>query len=283
MSSKSSETDGTERRLKVKHRVLGWTASHPNVASRMLDGFDVWLRMSPMLGSRDPLTNPKSNHFVNLPVNANIEIEDVDIPLVIAIELIKKSKHLVIMDKCACRSARDCQSHTHDVGCLFLGESGLDMNPKASRVVTQQEAIEHVHKAVAAGLIPRTGKFRADNFAFLVPDRKRLMAICFCCDCCCFVGSYRHVPSDSLDLIHPWLPGLGIDVTSECTGCGACVDTCYMDAISIQGGRAVHSAKCRGCGRCATACPRGGVVVSMTDPGYVDKEVKKLLSYVTLD
>ena len=46
----------------------------------------------------------------------------------------------------------------------------------------------------------------------------------------------------------------------KCTGCGACVDVCPPQAISIQNDVAVISQRlCRQCGSCATVCPTGAV------------------------
>ena len=40
-----------------------------------------------------------------------------------------------------------------------------------------------------------------------------------------------------------------------CTGCGACVEVCPVNAISIQGGKArIDADKCVGCGVCEDEC-----------------------------
>lgn len=41
-----------------------------------------------------------------------------------------------------------------------------------------------------------------------------------------------------------------------CTGCGACVEACPVDAISIQGGKAqIETENCVECGVCEGECP----------------------------
>jgi NAD-dependent dihydropyrimidine dehydrogenase PreA subunit len=40
-----------------------------------------------------------------------------------------------------------------------------------------------------------------------------------------------------------------------CTGCGACVDTCPVDAIEMDGDVAVVSDACIDCGQCVDECP----------------------------
>ena len=42
---------------------------------------------------------------------------------------------------------------------------------------------------------------------------------------------------------------------AKCTGCGACVDTCPVQAIKMQDGKAVFGAECIDCGACVGACP----------------------------
>jgi len=43
---------------------------------------------------------------------------------------------------------------------------------------------------------------------------------------------------------------------NKCIGCGACVDECPAEAISLndQGIAVVDKEKCTGCGRCAKSC-----------------------------
>ena len=41
----------------------------------------------------------------------------------------------------------------------------------------------------------------------------------------------------------------------KCTGCGACVDVCPVNAITIEDGKAVVSDECVDCGACVGMCP----------------------------
>ncbi|MEA3490247.1 MAG: 4Fe-4S binding protein [Candidatus Omnitrophota bacterium] len=50
--------------------------------------------------------------------------------------------------------------------------------------------------------------------------------------------------------------------TGKCTGCGACVDICPVDAIKIEDNKAVSSEECIGCRACETQCPTGAIKVS---------------------
>lgn len=43
---------------------------------------------------------------------------------------------------------------------------------------------------------------------------------------------------------------------SKCTGCGACVEACPVDALKIENGKAkVDADTCIDCGTCVDECP----------------------------
>jgi ferredoxin len=48
----------------------------------------------------------------------------------------------------------------------------------------------------------------------------------------------------------------------KCTGCGACVDICPVNAISIKNNKAVIGKECIGCRACETQCPMEAIIFS---------------------
>lgn len=45
-------------------------------------------------------------------------------------------------------------------------------------------------------------------------------------------------------------------ITDECINCGACEDTCPVEAISeVEEARAIDPEKCTDCGACVESCP----------------------------
>jgi uncharacterized Fe-S center protein len=59
----------------------------------------------------------------------------------------------------------------------------------------------------------------------------------------------------------------------SCTGCGACVDVCSVQAISLNEGRSVIDADlCVGCASCLAACPEGAIQVRWETGGNVIQE-----------
>ncbi len=46
----------------------------------------------------------------------------------------------------------------------------------------------------------------------------------------------------------------------KCVGCGACVEACPAQAISMAGGKAkIDADKCVDCGKCLQVCPQGAI------------------------
>ena len=65
---------------------------------------------------------------------------------------------------------------------------------------------------------------------------------------------------------------------SLCTGCGACVDECPVQAISLVNGVAlIDDENCIRCGRCHDVCPEGGV---RHDSERIPQEVEANMQWV---
>ena len=46
----------------------------------------------------------------------------------------------------------------------------------------------------------------------------------------------------------------------KCVGCGVCISSCPVDAISMENDKAtVRQDKCIFCGECFSACPQGAI------------------------
>jgi len=229
-----------------------------------------------------PWMDQSKNSMSYLPVNKSLSVANQVLPSEVIHKYIDKSSIHVIMNKCGCRLAGNCQYHTSDIGCLFMGETALNMPAGVSRRVTAAEAHRHVDRAISVGLIPMTGKVRVDNFIFLTPDEGKLLSVCFCCHCCCMMTSLKHIPGDYLDGIMPPVEGLRIEITDDCVGCGTCIETCGFDAIRIENGRAKHNSQCRGCGRCETNCPNQAIKITIDNPNLVDDITRRIDSYVSI-
>ena len=230
-----------------------------------------------------PWMDHKKNSMSYLPVNKSLgKVTNHVLPVKIVHEFIDKSNIHVIMDKCGCRLAGECKNFSHEIGCLFMGESALKLPHGISRRVTAEYAHKHVERAASVGLIPMIGKVRVDNFIFLTPDESKLLSVCFCCHCCCMLTAFKHIPGKYLDGIMQPLEGLSIEVNDNCIGCGTCIETCGFNAIKIENGRAVHNEQCRGCGRCETNCPNQAITIKINNNNVIDEAMKRIEAYVKI-
>lgn len=176
---------------------------------------------------------------------------------------IEEAQYHWIMDFCICRDAEGCQAFPSELGCLFLGEATLGINPKLGRRVSKQEALEHAQRCREAGLAHFVGRNRLDTLWLGVGPGEKLFTICNCCPCCCLWGILPDLDPHIGKKIER-LPGLTVTVNGQCTGCGLCAEeVCFVQAITLENGRAVISDTCRGCGRCVDICPLEAIEISI--------------------
>lgn len=304
------------RPVKFKHRILASIYPHQGAAATLLKVLHGWVRLAHIPGNGSklhPLMKPKNNWFMNMPANveiaatrndlepaktpgpsqsktipmdANLDTETVVMPIDVIHRLIDVSNYIHVMNQCVCRTGGNCQQHRHDIGCMFLGASGLDVVPPLSRPVTKEEAYAHVDAAIADGLVPQTMRIRADNYAFMFPDHHTVIAICFCCDCCCYTGFYRDAPRAMVDRVYHRPSGTRVQFDpATCRSCEerACISHCYMKALSVApDGSITVSNDCRTCGRCAHVCPNGSAHLVASDPHAYAKALAELESLADL-
>jgi UDP-glucose 4-epimerase len=219
-----------------------------------------------------------------LPINEDLKLpESAPAPLDLLYRFIEESSHRVIYKACGCRTACQCKEYPQDVGCLLMGDSAMESSPSVSREVGVDEAKEHAREAVAAGLVPMVGKARVDNYIFGIKERRRLLTVCFCCECCCMSRYERYFPVKQLDEMFPRLDGIKMVVNSACDGCGDCLEKCYIRAIEMKNGVAVIGDRCRACGRCATICPAKAVSVQIDDSLFLEESYNRIRAHTKHD
>ncbi len=223
------------------------------------------------LGNR-PLLRPLSRPFVKatnseaiiIPVHETIsQPENVLLPYPLLTPLIEHVDTRFLMNECMCRRGENCEAFPQSLGCLFLGEGVSRIRPSMGRRVSTGEALAHVERAMDIGLVPLVVHTSFDAFVLGIPYRQ-MLGICFCCDCCCTVQQgLRLWPPAFSDIVRR-LPGLVVEVSPECSRCGACDEVCHVGALSASNGRMrVDSERCKGCGRCVSACPVGAIRLRM--------------------
>ncbi|MCX6002320.1 MAG: 4Fe-4S binding protein, partial [Chloroflexi bacterium] len=205
--------------------------------------------------------------------------EQVVLPSILVERFINEANYHWVMDNCICRQASHCADYPIGLGCIFLGEAALGINPALGRRVTRDEALEHARKCREAGLVHLIGRNKLDAVWLGVGPGNKLLTICNCCPCCCL---WRMLPvvSEDIGATVKKMPGVNVRVTEGCSGCGICAEgVCFVNAISMVNGAAVLSNACRGCGRCSLACPLDAIVVEYS-AGAVDLATRNIRSLV---
>ena len=88
----------------------------------------------------------KGDDIIYLPQDKVIDIDkplgeydEVVLPSQILEYFINRSKNHWVMNFCICRSSMDCKDYPKELGCLFLGDAVLDINPQLGRLVSKEE------------------------------------------------------------------------------------------------------------------------------------------------
>ncbi len=202
--------------------------------------------------------------------------QDVVLPSQIVEHFIEKASVHWIMNDCICRDATQCADYPINMGCLFLGEAALDINPGLGRRVTKDEASEHARRCREAGLIHLIGRHKFDTVWLGVGPGDKLLTICNCCPCCCLWRILPHIAARIGDKVSR-MKGVTVTVSDRCVGCGTCTrDVCFAEAVHLDGERAVISDACRGCGRCVDVCPEGAIDLSISHERFVEQSIARI-------
>jgi ferredoxin len=230
---------------------------------------------------RDDVFESAVRHVIQ--VDQPIEVAgDVVLPSQVVTHFIERANYHWIMDFCICRDSEGCKDYPSDLGCLFLGEAVLGINPQLGRRVTKAEALAHAQSCRDAGLIHLIGRNKLDSVWLGVRPGHKLLTICNCCPCCCL---WRIIPqlAPSIGGKVAKMPGVSVTVTERCEGCGVCTqDVCFVDAITLDGQRAVISDACRGCGRCVRVCSQQAIELSIHDDRFIERAIVRLSPLVNV-
>lgn len=194
-----------------------------------------------------------------IPISTDIT-PDMDImSYEVAEEIIRSQKKIVVSD-CICRTEHEIMGH----GCGYPLEVCLSFGNGAyyyegngiGRAIGQDEALSILKKGRDAGLVLQPG------------NAIRPANICMCCGCCCQVLKNLKTLDKPAEAVHS--NHFARVEADECVGCESCVDRCHMDAISMDGDKAViDPGRCIGCGVCVPACPADALEFVRKDPSLL--------------
>jgi len=228
----------------------------------------------------DLIFDSKNTRLTFIPINVSIEPPDTTVaPVSIAEHFIRESSHRFLMSYCPDRDANDCSKYPQDIGCLWIGGATAEINapPEIGRLVSVEEAIAHLHRARAAGLVPFIGKFKADALCMGInKEHKRFMTMCFCCPCCCIFKYMGYGRPEFKNMVHK-IQGVSVSVESNtCVGCGECTKACLFGNIAVVNDKACISDECKGCGFCAEACPNKAISIKIEDHAFIEDTINRI-------
>jgi len=165
-------------------------------------------------------------------------------------ETIRSAKYISISD-CMCRKLKGLvhEPCRHPIEVCFHFGSGTHyfVENGLGRYITQEEAMSILKKGKEAGLVCQLSASQAPNALFM------------CCDCCCGpLRACKAYPKPAEMVNSSFFARVSED---ECTGCEMCMESCPMDAISLDDVAHVNLDRCIGCGVCAYNCPMDAVKV----------------------
>jgi NAD-dependent dihydropyrimidine dehydrogenase PreA subunit len=241
----------------------------------------------PILGSFVDYSLFHDDDILYLPHDRIIEIheavdpsQDMLLPSQVVEHFVEEANYHWIMDSCLCREADRCEHYPVDLGCLFLGQATLGINPKLGRHVTKGEALEHLRRCREAGLVHMVGRNKLDTLWLGVGPGNKLLTICNCCPCCCL---WRVIPNVAPEISAKVnrMPGVSVTVGDGCVACGTCTEgVCFVDAIHLSNRHAVITEDCRGCGRCVIVCPEQVIELTIDDEQFVKRSIDRLSARV---
>lgn len=227
---------------------------------------------------------PKEDVARTIQVNKSIERHgNMVLPSQVVKYFINQANYHWIMNFCICRTSNQCKDYPISLGCLFLGEASINIDPRLGRRVTKEEALEHLKRCQEAGLVNLVGRNKIDTVWLNIGPKEKLLTICNCCPCCCLWRMLPELPNKIASKITR-MPGINVKVDpSKCIGCKKCTrGVCFVDAISMSEEKAVIGENCRACGRCVEVCPKNAIELSINDPEFIQKSISRIQPLVDL-
>ena len=166
---------------------------------------------------------------------------------------ITHTKETLHVANCVCKQGEalmgmPCKQTDNYEVCLLIGSTGYAARGRA-REISKEECLKILDSAEEKGMVLQPG------------NSKKPSCICICCGCCCGVlTTAKKQPRPARFFATNYYARID---TASCTGCGACVKRCQMDAI-VADGKTFHVDldRCIGCGLCVTRCkPRAARLI----------------------
>ena len=206
-----------------------------------------------------PLLMAKPELMQVIPIEKEIPINQQALPYQQVSAIIEKSQSFAV-NECICNKEKKLLGkgcNKPDEICLALSTESITLDDHPwGRPINREEAYEVLKKAEENALVHLSSNTESDQWF-----------ICNCCGCCCeaMIASRRF---SHLNPVHTtnFIPEID---TTNCNGCGKCVNICPVEAMTLMSANDPHRPKkkqarldeqrCLGCGLCLRACARGNI------------------------
>ena len=182
-----------------------------------------------------------------IPIESEIKGVQEALPYEKVSTIIENSQSMMYFD-CICKKEKNLVGNPCDrpmqVCTAFAPVPGVFDDHPYGKTMTKEEAYELLNKAEEEGLVHLTWNMQTGHFF-----------ICNCCSCCC--GVLRGINELGIDASKVINAHYYAEIDSdECVACGICADErCQVNAIEESDGLyRVIPEKCIGCGLCITTC-----------------------------
>jgi electron transport complex protein RnfB len=192
-----------------------------------------------------------------IPVKKSITIEHHVATYDHIVEIINGSEGPFGILECICRKTAEmrgnpCRKTSRQETCMPIGDMAKQsIRNGMGRAISREEALE----------IARTNE--AEGLVFQPSNAQKADFICACCGCCCGMLRLQKMLPKPVDF---WATNYYAAVEDEaCTGCGACIERCQVNAVTVDDRKSVARVnldRCIGCGNCVVTCPTGAMSLS---------------------
>lgn len=187
-----------------------------------------------------------------IPIHEAIPITSEVIPYENA-EAILRSKTLIAVRNCVCRQEHQLSGD----GCHSILEACLSFDGAAKNTVETGKG-RYIGLDEANSILKQA---KNDGLILQPANSKNPIYLCACCKCCC--GVLTHIkkhPEPGKLVSNPYYATYDPEL---CISCGACLDVCPMEALTMDNNDNVvfNQLRCIGCGLCVTVCPSQAIKI----------------------